>query len=56
MQQKTVSYVQIKLVLILLGLLKNLFADFVHHSDFLKDKTQTFRPAVQLDTSYISLT
>lgn len=43
MQHTTDSFVQIRLVPILLDLFKYLVADFVEGSDFLKEKRQTFR-------------
>lgn len=43
----------VQMRLVLLGLLKYLFADFVEHSDFLKENTQTFRLQVQHDATTI---
>lgn len=56
MQHTTGSFVQIRFVPILLCLLKYLVADFVEHSDFLKEKkTQNFRLPVQHDATNVSL-
>lgn len=50
----TDNFVQVRVLPISLGLLKYLVADFVEHSDFLREKTQTFRQRVQRDATNVS--
>lgn len=51
----THSSEQVRFFSMLVCLLKHLVADFVEHSDFLKEKTQTFRLHVQCDATHFSL-